>query len=340
MAIKMLIFDYRDSEKNFFENNKNDDFDITFFYESLNDETVNNLSEEELNDTSIISVFINSEVTEEVINKFKNLRLISTRSTGIDHINKNAAEAKNIAIVNVEAYGSGSVAQYTICLIIALVRHLIPASKHLESKVSCANYVGRDVSKLTLGVVGTGSIGIAVCKIALALGMKVLAYDKIEKQELINTTEIKYTDLNTLLKESDVVTLHLPYTGENKNMFAKDQFKIMKNTAYFINTSRGEIVNLRDLYEAIKNNTIQCAALDVVTCEYETFRCSQLSQDTGIPFECIEEAKIAVEMSTHPNIIITPHIAYETQDAINYILEQTFIGILDTIKGGTQYRAY
>ena len=339
MAIKMLIFDFRESEREFFRGRDLDNFDITFFSESLNEETVKNLSEEILNNTNVVSVFINSELTENVINSFKNLRIISSRSTGIDHINRKTAEDKNIAVVNVEGYGSRSVAQYTFCLILALVRKLLSASKHIENKkLECKGYVGRDLSKLTLGVVGTGAIGVSVCKLANAFGMRVLAFDTIEKQELLNTTDTEYVDFNTLLIESDVITIHVPYTGKNKHMFSEEQFGIMKNTSYLINTSRGEIVDTKALYNAVSKGAIKGAGIDVVTCEDASFRCSQLAERLNLSFECLEEAKIVEELVKLPNVIVTPHIAYETQDSIDHILQMTFTGIIDCIKGGTSYR--
>lgn len=339
MAIKLLVFDFRESERDFFRSHELENFEITFFPESLNKETLKNLSSDLLEQTAVISVFVDSEVTEEVINSFKNLRIISTRSTGVEHINKKAADAKNIAVVNVEGYGARPVAQYTIGLILALVRQIIPASEYLKSENRiCQSFVGRDISKFTIGIVGTGSIGFAVAKHALAFGMKVLAYDIAERKELTEKYEIQYVDFNTLLRNADIVSIHIPYTGENKDMFGFEQFSIMKNTAYLINTSRGEIVNIRDLYNAVTKGAIKGAALDVVTCEYFNFKCSNLSHTLHNNFNCVEEAKILREFVKHPDVIVTPHIAYETQDAIDYILEVTFIAISDIIKGGNSYR--
>jgi D-isomer specific 2-hydroxyacid dehydrogenase NAD-binding len=341
MSIKMLVFDFRDSEQDFFRSRDLENFDITFYSESLNEETVKQLPQEDLDNATVISVFINSELTDEVINSFKNLRIISTRSTGVDHINKLSVQSKNIAVVNVEGYGSRSVAQYTIGLMIALVRHIIPAARNvMDKKFNCEDFVGRDLSKLTLGVVGTGAIGVGVCKLAQAFNMRILAYDINEKQELINTTNVKYVDFNTLLRESDIVSLHLPFTGDNLNMFSSEQFSIMKNTSYLINTSRGELVNTKELYNAISKGAIKGAALDVVTCEDASFKCTQFAKKMNVSFDCIEEAKIVEELVKLPQVIITPHIAYETQDAIDYILQISFIAILDCIKGGSTYRVY
>lgn len=342
MAIKILVFDYRESERNFFGSNKFEQFDITFYNESLNDDFIKNIPREQLENTYAISVFIDSDVTKNVINAFKNLRIISTRSTGVDHIDLKAAAAKNIAVINVEGYGSKAVAQFTIGLMISLVRRIVPASKYITQNEhgSCSNFLGRDIANLTLGVVGTGSIGAAVCKLGCAFGMNVMAYDLTEKKELSSNYDIKYVDLNTLLKNSDIVSLHIPYTGNNFHMFSEVQFDMMKNSAYIINTSRGEILDTFALYKALTGHKLAGAALDVVICEQISFRCSQFSKQLNKDIICLEEAKIVKELAGMDNVIITPHIAYETQDAIDYILEVSFKGILDCIKGGSEYRTY
>lgn len=341
MAVKMLIFDYRESEKEFFRTHELENFDTTFYTESLNEETVTQLPQEELDNTAVISVFIDSEVSENVINSFKNLRIISTRSTGVDHINLKAAQEKNIAVVNVEAYGSHSVAQFTFGLILALVRNIIPASDFiLNPNHSCMNFLSRDISKYKLGVVGTGNIGTAVCKMAKSFGMKVIAHDIVEKQELINNYDVTYVDFNTLLRDADIVTLHLPYTNDSYQLLSAEQFSIMKNSSYVINTSRREIISTKDLYNAVSRGGIKGAALDIIMCEDLSFKCRQLSQKLNNSLECLEEAQTVQNLAKLPNVIITPHIAYETQDAVDYILKHSFIAISDIIKGGNSYRVY
>lgn len=339
MAIKMLIFDFRKSEEKFFEDNKFENFDITFLNHSLNEDTVNELTQEQLAQTTVVSVFIDSEVTQEVIDKFKNLRIISTRSTGIDHINHKACIDKNIDVVNVSSYGAKSVAQYTIGLMIALIRKIIPASRFVVNKdTSCQEFIGRDISELTIGVVGTGSIGAAVCKLAYAIGMKILAYDLSERRELCSEIEVEYVSFEKLIMESDVITLHVPFTGENEHMISEKQFNMMKHDAYLINTSRGEILDTEALYNAIVSNRIAGAALDVVSCETYSFKCNQFAKRLGEDMTCMKEAELIPKLVDFPNIIITPHIAYETQDAIDYLLKMTFRGILDCIKGGSEFK--
>jgi D-lactate dehydrogenase len=333
MSIKMIVFDFRGSEQEFFRRNKLDNFEITFVSESLNDETVQNLPVEVIDSTQVISVFIESEVTSHVLSHFKNLRVVSTRSTGIDHINLHGCRRRNIAVVNVENYGSTSVAQYAVGLIIALVRNIVPASRYITNEKECREFTGRDLSKMSIGIVGTGATGAAVAKICQALGMKVFGFDPVEKKEL----EFRYTDFESLVRKSDIVTLHLPYTGNNLHMFSKREFDMMRRDAYFINTSRGELVNTVDLYDVLKSGHLKGAALDVLTCESYSFACNKLAQNEPSQ-SCVIEVEAAQKLAQLSNVIITPHIAYETQDSINYILEETFTGIMDFISGGSSHR--
>ena len=340
MSINILFFDYRDTEDEFFKNTDLSNFNIKFFKHSLNEQTVDAVSEEDKDNAMVISVFINSEITEEVINKFKNLRIISARSTGYDNINSAACIKRNIALINVMNYGASSVAQYTFGLIIALVRNIVLSSCCMKGFYQIHNgFTGRDLSGLTIGVIGTGAIGGAVCKSARTFGMNILAYDLNIKHELADKYGIQYVSLENLLQNSDIVTLHTPYTGENKNFISYKQFDIMKQCPWIINTSRGEIIDIHALKDALDNKKIKGAALDVLNCESYGMNCNLLKNSLdNIRLECVEEVQIVQEIIKYPNVIITPHIAYETQDAINYILQKTFDGIIDTIKGGTEFR--
>lgn len=335
MTVNMLVFEYKDTEREFFENNKFDDFNIIFYEECLNEEFLDKIPQEEKDNAYVISVFINSSVTKAVVDAFKNLRIIATRSTGYDHIDLKACQKKNITVLNVVNYGETSVAQYTFGLIIDLVRNIIPASKMIRcEETNIDDFTGRDLSKMTLGVVGTGAIGAAVCQYAHALDMHVLAYDINPKKELEEKLGLQYMDLDELLRASDIVTLHIPYTGDNYHMFSKEKFEIMKDGSYFINTSRGEMVDVPALYELIERKKIKGAALDVLTCESENFSCRSLSEKLGdIPLECRQEVEFVRKLAQFDNVIITPHIAYDTTDSVNYILEKTMNQIKTVIKG-------
>lgn len=342
MSVKMLIFDYRESEQRYFNEHGGElnSFDISFYKNSLNRDTVENLSSEERDNTAVISVFIDSVVDSEVISRFKNLRVISTRSTGIDHIDKKACEERNIMLVNVENYGSTTVAQFTLGLLIALVRNIIPADLSIRYKNFCDyNFMGRNLDYLTLGIIGTGAIGANLCNYASAFGMKILAYDLKPKLELIEKQNIEYVELPELLRNSDIISLHIPYTGDNYHLLGEEQFNMMKDGVRIINTSRGELIDIKVLHNLLLSGKVKGAALDVLECEDISFKCEKLAENMGdIGLTCFEEANIVKKMAELPNVIITPHIAYDTQDAIDYILKVTINAIKDSLSGSSQYR--
>lgn len=335
MACRVLFFDYRQSEEKFFEDHNFENFDIKFFKESLDENFVENLSQEDFEETMIISVFINSNVNEKVISKFKNLRIISTRSTGYDHICLDSCAAKHIALINVESYGCTSVAQFTMAMILMLVRNLYPmlliSEKH--DSLRFETFCGRDLNKLTLGVIGTGAIGSAVCRYAHSFGMDIIACDPVQKKELIAAFDVKYLELNDVLKNADILTFHLPFTNENYHMISYEQLEMMKDNAYLINVSRGEVIDTRALLEFAKQDKFKGIALDVVACENP-----QNIDKEKTSLMCFETSEAVKELSKLQNVILTPHMAYDTEEAIYYILESTFEGITDVLKGGHQYR--
>jgi len=257
------------------------------------------------------------------------LKIIASRSTSCNHINLEECLEHDVAVVNVTKYGAVTVVQYTFGLIIALVRKIIPAlfdMKKLEN--NSQNYVGRDLDKLTLGVVGTGRIGTKICNLADFMGMKILAHDIKVKPELSEKFNVGYVDLGTLLKNSDVITLHLPYNDDNYHMFSHREFALMKEDAYLINTSRGELVNTYALYKALKEGKLQGCALDVSECEDLSFDMDNFIQK--IPettHNCLGRALVIQKMIELPNVIVTPHIAHSTVEAIQDILETTIANI-------------
>ena len=338
MACKMLIFDLREAEKKFFNENKFENYEIKFFQESLNEKTVENISKEDLENAMIISVFTTSEITEKVIEKFKNLRIVSTRSTDCEHIDFKPCINKNIAIINVEKYGNNSVAQFTFTLILALVRQLFPAILAVKNSTCLQdNFTGRNLANLTLGIIGTGAIGASVCKIAHAFDMNILAYDINPKEELKEKYIVKYVEMDELLRNSDIVSLHLPYNKDTYHIMSRNEFKKMKNNSYFINVSRGELVNLDALLKYVKNGKLQGVGLDVVAC-VDSNCLEDVKKIERSTLQCLEESNVVKELNSYSNVLITPHMSFETQESVDYILEKTFDGLKDFVSGGHKYR--
>lgn len=329
--MKMLMFDFRDTEKEFFDNNKLVDFDLSFIGEPLNADY--KLTEEQKLETDIISVFRSSNLTDKVLKQFKNLRIIATRSYGYGHIDLDYCIEHNIAVLNVEQYGEEAVAQYAIALIIVLVRNMLPAILDMKGhKINYKHYEGKKLNNLTLGIVGCGQIGSAVAKIANYFGMRVLIHSYMQNPELDSFCD--FVSLDELLSESDVISLHLLYTGDNYHLIGKEEFEKMKDGVVFVNTARGELLDIKALYDNLVKGKVKSAALDVLECEFISTHPGELSNVIkDSESHCVETALVTQKLFNMDNVIITPHIAYNTHESVNYLLTKTFNNIRDYIKG-------
>ena len=329
--MKMLMFDFRETEKEFFENNDLVDFDLSFIEEPLNADF--ELTDKQKNETDIISVFRSSNLTDKVLEQFKNLRIISTRSYGYSHIDLDYCIEHNIAVLNVEQYGEEAVAQYAIALIIVLVRNMLPAILDMKDhKINYKHYEGKKLNSLTLGIIGCGQIGTAVAKIANFLGMKILIHSYMQNPELDSFCD--FVSLDELLQESDVISLHLLYTGDNYHLIGAEEFAKMKNGVCFVNTARGELLDIKALYDNLVTGKVKAAALDVLECEFLSTHPGELTNVINdSTSHCVEMALVTQKLFNMDNVIITPHIAYNTHESINFLLTKTFNNIRDYIKG-------
>ena len=304
--MKMLMFDFRESEKGFFEKNEFIDFDITFFSEPLDDMT--KLTEDQKNETSLISAYRSSNLTAKVLNQFKNLRIIATRSYGYGHIDIDYCIEHNIAVLNVENYGEEGVAEYTIGLMIALVRNMISAIIDLKNhKINYEKYEGRSLNNMTLGIFGCGEVGDLVSKIAHFLGMRVLIYSYMQNPKVSNYCE--FVDFERLLKESDIISLHIPNSPDNYHMLGADEFNKMKDGVYIVNTARGALIDIRALYDNLIKGKVKGAALDVMECEFLSTHPGEITDAIkDSKSDCVEIALVTQKLFNLDNVIMTPHI--------------------------------
>ena len=185
MTIKMLVFDYKESEQKFFAENNFRNYDIKFFNQSLNQETFDNLSDEEKFQTSVISVFSDSTLTEEIIDGFKNLRTIATRANHWDNVSKKICQKKHIAVLNIPNYGKTSVAEFTIGLILSLIRKIPQAVDGIKNQTYMnESYVGKELKNMTLGIIGVGAVGSEAAELHLLLEQKFLHAIFVPKKKL------------------------------------------------------------------------------------------------------------------------------------------------------------
>ncbi len=248
----------------------------------------------EVGDYDVLVVRSATKVTREVIEAGKNLKLIARAGAGLDNIDVEAAEARGIEVINSPESVTAAVAELTIGLMLSLARRIPRADRGMKlGRWEKSELIGTELRGKTLGIVGTGRIGRAVGYKAKAFLMDLLAYDIVTNEEFRERTGCRYVDLQTLLRESDFVTLHVALTPQTRHMIGRRELSLMKPTAFLINTSRGEIVDETALVEALREGKIAGAALDV----YER------EPPTDSPLLKLE------------NVILTPHIGASTIEA-------------------------
>ncbi|ABR33682.1 D-isomer specific 2-hydroxyacid dehydrogenase family protein [Clostridium beijerinckii] len=260
---------------------------------------------------SIITTNINSEL----VGKFHELgvKFISTRTIGYDHIDLKKAKELGVRVGNV-TYSPNSVADYTIMLILMAVRKvkLIMERSNVQD-FSLRGIQGKELPNLTIGVVGTGKIGRTVIKHLSGFGCKILAHDIYENDEV--KSNAKYVDLENLFKYSDIITLHMPATDDNYHIINKKAIKLMKDGVFIINTARGSLINTNDLIHGIESKKIGGAALDVIEQESNIYY-------SDLKGEALKNRNLAI-LKSFPNVIITPHAAFYTDQAVSDMIENS-----------------
>ena len=252
----------------------------------------------------------------ETMKQLPKLKLIAVAATGTDIIDKAYCKDNGITIVNIRNYAFNTVPEHVLALMFALRRNILAYVKDVQngrwnkSQQFCFfDHPIRDIAGSTLGIVGYGALGKSIAKRAEALGMKVLPFDVVPQPGLV--------DFETILRESDVITLHVPLTPETKNMIGAKELKKMKPTAILINTARGGLVDEAALAEALRNGTIAGAGFDVLTKEPP------------------KDGNILLDPSI-PNLIVTPHVAWASQEAMQILADQLIDNIEAFVAGKPQ----
>lgn len=284
-------------------------------------------------DAQAVSIFVASSFTKDHINALPALRCIATRSTGVDHIDMAAAQARGIAVVNVPSYGARTVAEFTFALLLSLSRRLPEAVNQVrqEGSFDTGPLEGFDLYGRTIGVIGTGAIGRNVVSIAQGFGMQVLMFDKFPKQELVSPAAA-YVSFDELLAKSDIVTLHVPYMPENKHLLNRDAFAKMKHGAYVVNTARGELIDTEALLDALRSGSIAGFGTDVL--EGERLLKDEIELVKGD--ESIQDLKNIIRnhaLIDMPRVLVTPHIAFFSKEAYGEILATTITNLQNFAAG-------
>jgi len=270
-----------------------------------------------------ISVFIYSKIDKQVLQKLPKLKLITTRSTGFDHIDPEECRNRKITVCNVPFYGENTVAEHTFALILSLSRNVHKAyMKTLRHDFSMDGLEGFDIKGKTLGVVGAGHIGLHVIRIAKGFGMKVLAYDVNKDKFLAEVLGFEYVPLEYLFKNSDIITLHVPYNKNTHHLINTESIKLIKKGAILINTSRGAVVDTEALIEALDKKIISGTGIDVLEGEELIKEEKQLLYDKA-KLEALGNLVKDYILLGKDNVVFTPHIAFYSREALERILETT-----------------
>ncbi|MBS3084959.1 hydroxyacid dehydrogenase [Candidatus Pacearchaeota archaeon] len=300
---------------------------LYFFEEQLDEKNVKLSSGAE-----VISIFISSKIKKNLLQNLRNLKAIVTRSTGYDHINLSDCKKRKIKIYNVPNYGQNTVAEHTFALILCLSRKINKAyEKTIRGNFSPDNLEGFDLKGKTIGIIGMGNIGKHVAKIANGFEMKVIGHDAFPKKNLEKELKFKFVKLNELLKNSDIVTLHCPYNKKTHHLINSKNIKLMKKNAILINTSRGGMVETDALVKALSTKNLWGAGLDVLEEE------GLINEETELlsfnfPKEKLENLLENHLLLTFENVVITPHIAFYSKEAMTRIIDTTLENIECIIK--------
>ena len=304
---KVAFFDTKPYDRTWFDAlGKN--YEITYFEEKLNHHTA-----KFTDGFDAVCAFVNDRVNALAIERLYNngVQLIAMRCAGYSNVDVKAAFQK-LHIVRVPAYSPHAVAEHTMGLLLTLNRRLHKAyNRTREFNFSIVGLTGTDLYGKTVGVIGTGKIGRTFIDICRGFGMRVLAYDKFPAKD----SGLDYVELDTLLRESDVISLHCPLTPDTRHILNRDAFSKMKKGVFILNTSRGALIDSEALLDALNSRTVGGAGLDVYEEEANLFY--EDRSDT-----IIHDDTLALLVS-RPNVILTAHQAFLTEEALHNITEET-----------------
>jgi len=250
------------------------------------------------------------ELSAEIIEEANELKVISKYGIGLDNIDINMATNKKIVVTNTPTANVDAVADLTFGLILSLARR-VPEADRKTKGAKWGKIIGKSVWEKTIGIIGLGKIGRQVVKRAKGFEMNILVFDIVKDKKFAQKYGIKYVDLEKLLRQSDYITIHIPLNDATRNMISYEELEKMKKDAFLINTSRGGIVDEEALYDALRNNKLRGAALDVYN--NEPLRESPLKE--------------------LDNVIMTPHIGAYTEEAIENMSIQAAQNLIDVLEG-------
>ncbi|QQG43857.1 MAG: hydroxyacid dehydrogenase [Candidatus Roizmanbacteria bacterium] len=300
---------------------------LNFYEEAL---TQNNL--QLIIKTEILSPFIYSTLSKDILSQLPNLKLIATRSTGFDHIDVNYCKERGITVCNVPTYGVNTVAEHTFSLILALSKKIVPSVENTrQGNFDLDGLRGIELANKTLGIIGLGHIGLRVAEIGRCFKMKIIAYTphpNIDKAQ-----GVTFCDLTSLLSTSDFITLHVPATPDSNHLINKENIKLLKKGSFLINTARGVVVETEAILWALEQGILGGVGLDVLEEE-----CVLKEERELLSKDFLKTCNLKTQLLNHvlltkKNVIVTPHNAFNSYEALQEILDTTVINIENFLDG-------
>jgi D-lactate dehydrogenase len=326
--MKIVVFEVEEWERPSFDRLV-EEHEIIFVGDMLTKDNVKQYA-----DAEVVAPFIYSDLSAEVLKNLNRLKLVATRSTGFDHIDLDYCKDKGITVCNVPVYGDNTVAEHVFGLLLAISHNLIAAvDRTRRGDFSQTGLQGFDLLGKTLGVIGTGSIGRCVIEIARGFRMNVVAFDVKQDEEMASSLGFRYLTMDELFATSDIITLHVPSNEKTRNLISVKAFAKMKDGVVLINTARGDIVDVKALVKAIADGKVAAAGLDVLPEE------SVIREEAELLYsvyrkKCVLDTLLANHILLRlRNVIITPHSAFNTREAVERILHTTVENIISFMKG-------
>jgi D-lactate dehydrogenase len=328
----IFFFETPKQEERFLRKHIGKNYSLKFF-----PDTIQNVPVREYANADIVSVFIYSVINKEILKNMKKLRLIATRSTGFNHIDVREAKRRGIAVTTVPYYGENTVAEHTFALILSLSRNIHKAYvRTSRNDFSLEGLQGFDLKGRTLGVIGAGSIGLHVIKMAKGFGLKIIAFDVSHNHFLADTLDFSYVSLNELLEQSDIITLHCPSNEHTHHLLNMKNIRFVKKGALLVNTARGDLIETEALHYGLNTGIFAGAGLDVFEGE-ELVKEENQMLSRNVPMDKLQallQKNILLKME---NVILTPHMAFDSVEAVERILQTTIDNIVAFEEGSPQY---
>ena len=322
--IKIAFFDTKEYDKEMFDKyNKDYNYEITYFKTKLNEETAILAK-----GFDVVCIFVNDTANEDVLIKLKEfgVKLIALRCAGFNNVEISKLP-QGLSVVRVPAYSPYAVAEHTVGLLLALDRKVYKSYQRTKKyNFSLDGLLGVDIHGITVGVIGTGKIGKIFIKIMKGFGANILAYDIYKDEQAAKELGYTYTTLDEIYKNADIISLHCPLTDKNHNMINEETMLKMKSGVILLNTSRGKLINAKDLVKCLEMGHIGGVGLDVFEDEEDYFL-------NDMSNSYIRDAELSILLSM-PNVVITAHQAFFTKEALEKIVSTTFSNIEEFISTG------